>query len=234
MVLSLAASARRGDQPRPPAGCSRPPPSCPRIRGSTGGCRRCSVSAQGRLRAGPRRRRGGDRRGDVDHASLGDADARYEPTRAALLEGEASTAAGRPDAAEKLLAALAMAREIDNPALLADAALTVAQRSPGAAPNTRPLARRAECARIQEVVPAELKKAAGVEPARDRPRRAHELTRPLTSLRTTTDGERGFAREVDGHLCDEPGQLDHVHPGQASGRSARSAASRSTTRHRPT
>jgi class 3 adenylate cyclase len=89
-------------------------------------------------------------------ASLGDADARFERARAALLEGEASAAAGRPDAAEKLLAALAMAREIDNPALLADAALAVAQRSPGAAPDARPLAESA-IARIQEVVPAEWK-----------------------------------------------------------------------------
>ena len=87
-------------------------------------------------------------------ASLGDADARFERARAALLEGEASAAAERPDAAEKLLAALAMAREIDNPALLADAALAVAQRFPGAAPDARLLAEGA-IARIREVVPSE-------------------------------------------------------------------------------
>ena len=87
-------------------------------------------------------------------ASLGDADARLERTRVALLEGEASAAAGRADAEEKLQAALTMARDLDNAALLADAALAVAQRSPSAAPDARPLAASA-IARIEEVVPPE-------------------------------------------------------------------------------
>ena len=89
-------------------------------------------------------------------ASLGDADARIERARAALLEGEASSAAGREDAADKLLAALAMARDIDNPGLLADAALAIAQKSPGAAPDAPDLAESA-IARIQEMVPPEWK-----------------------------------------------------------------------------
>ena len=79
-----------------------------------------------------------------------------ERTRVALLEGEASAAAGRADAEEKLLAALTMARDLDNAALLADAALAVAQRSPSAAPDARPLAESA-IARIEEVVPPEWK-----------------------------------------------------------------------------
>ncbi len=89
-------------------------------------------------------------------ASLGDAEARFERARAALLEGEASVAAGRPEAPEKLLGALAMAREIDNAGLLADVALAVAQLAPDAAPEARSLAEGA-LARIQEVVPPDWK-----------------------------------------------------------------------------
>jgi hypothetical protein len=157
MVLSLAASAlRRGDQTaadsrlqQAAALVSEDPWLNWRLQALLG-------LTQGRLALA---------QGDADaalaaaaraRASLGDAEARFERARAALLEGEASAAAGRPDAAEKLLAALSMAREIDNPALLADAALAVAQRSPGAAPDARPLAESA-IARIQEVVPAEWK-----------------------------------------------------------------------------
>ena len=57
---------------------------------------------------------------------------------------------------QKLLAALAMAREIDNPALLADAALGSRSALPAQHP-TRDRSRRARSARIQEVVPAEWK-----------------------------------------------------------------------------
>ena len=157
MVLSLAASAlRRGDQTaaasrlqQAAALVSEDPWLNWRLQAllglTQGRLALAQGDAEGALAAATRAR-----------ASLGDADARYERARAALLEGEASAAAGRPDAAEKLLAALAMAREIDNPALLADAALAVAQRSPGAAPDARPLAESA-IARIQEVVPAEWK-----------------------------------------------------------------------------
>jgi class 3 adenylate cyclase len=157
MVLSLAASAlRRGDQTaaesrleQASALISEDPWLNWRLQALLGLAQGRLALAQGNtdaaLAAATRAR-----------ASLGDAEARFERARAALLEGEASAAAGRPDAAEKLLTALAMAREIDNPALLADAALAVAQRSPGAAPDARPLAESA-VARMQEVVPAEWK-----------------------------------------------------------------------------
>jgi class 3 adenylate cyclase len=89
-------------------------------------------------------------------ASLGDAEARIERARAALLEAEASAAAGHPEAPEKLLGALALAREIDNPMLLADVALAAARLAPGAAPDAHGLAEGA-VARIQELVPTDWK-----------------------------------------------------------------------------
>ena len=95
----------------------------------------------------------------------------WERTRVASLEGEASAAAGRADAEEKLLAALTMARDLDNAALLVDAALAVAQRSPSAAPDARPLAesairshRRGRASRVEGRVRG--------DPARCRARRA--------------------------------------------------------------
>ncbi|HMK12921.1 MAG TPA: hypothetical protein VK461_15125, partial [Acidimicrobiales bacterium] len=89
-------------------------------------------------------------------AYLGDAQARFERARAALLDAEASAAGGHDDARDKLVAALGMAREIDNAQLLADVALAVAQRAPDAAPDARSLAEGA-IARIGMVVPPEWK-----------------------------------------------------------------------------
>ncbi len=81
---------------------------------------------------------------------------RIERARAALLEAEASAAAGQPEAPEKLLGALGLAHAIDNPMLLADVALAAARLAPGAAPDAHALAEGA-LARIQELVPPDWK-----------------------------------------------------------------------------
>ncbi len=189
MVLSLAASAlRRGDQTaaasrlqQAAALVSEDPWLNWRLQAllglTQGRLALAQGDAEGALAAATRAR-----------ASLGDADARFERARAALLEGEASAAAGRPDAAEKLLAALGDGARDRQPRAARRC------RARGRAALSRRSTRRATARRERDR--AHPRSRAGgvegrvrVEPARGRPQRAHELTRPLTSLRTTTDGE---------------------------------------------
>ena len=101
MVLSLATErVARGDLTAAGAGCSRPPALVSEDPWLNWRLQALLGLTQGRLALAQGDAEGAIAVANASRASLGDADARYERARAALLEGEASAAAGRPDAAE--------------------------------------------------------------------------------------------------------------------------------------
>ena len=190
MVLSLAGRARcvAVIRPRPPAGCSRPPPSCPRIRGSTGGCRRCSVSRRGASRWPKATPRGRSPR-------------RLEPARASATPTPATServrrcSKARPPRPQ----GVRMQQRSSSPHWRWRVRSTTPRCSPMPARGRAALSRRStRRATRSPRARSRASKKSYRRSGRTSSRRARrvialgeldELTRPLTSLRTTTDGE---------------------------------------------